>query len=70
MESAFRRLKILVHCVLLIIFGIQCFLSLSNLIQGGNNLIDLTFIESENNQDYHHPLYTVNVTNNSIKYSN
>ncbi len=59
MKNNFWKLKIVFRSLILSIFGIQCTLSFLKLIQSGNNLIHLTFIEAENNKEYRHPLYTV-----------
>ncbi len=58
-RKKFWYLKLAFLSLLLTIFGIQCTLSFVSLIQGGSDLVQLTFIDAENNKEYKHPLYTV-----------
>ncbi len=58
-QNIFWQVKIGFRFFLVTIFGIQCVLSFVKLMSGGRDLVHLTFIDSGNNEEYRHPLYTV-----------
>ncbi len=56
---SFKLLKRAFFVLLVLLNGVQFSLLFYKLFQGWNDSIQVTFIDSNNNKEFRHPLYTV-----------